>query len=132
MGRISNTKPIPNGPKNPPDPAGGISTYRDDRGHLVPEGGVHPNAAIKVNTAPNIVAEQIIINQHYKKSFEDSVKKYAQDNPTDVVMTLHAPIYSKNDTKRKRPSRIQHYFSVNGKIFSAFTFKNSKKDILTR
>lgn len=88
-----------------------------------------PAASIKVNSTGNIVAEQIIINEHYKKAFEDKVKDYAASHPSEVVMTLHAPIYSKKDSSRMRPTRIQHYLAVDGKIKSAFTFKNSKKDI---
>ena len=140
IGRISDKKHISAGAKSPPTPKGGIDTRIDDRGHLVPEAGVAPGASTKVNSTKNIVAEQIIINEHYKKSFEDAVKDYAANHPSEVVMTQHFPIYSSpdgyrgasytdKDPDRTRPKRIQHYMVVDGVVRSAFTFKNSKRDI---
>ena len=140
IGRISDKKHVSAGPKSPPNPKGGIDTRIDDRGHLVPEAGVAPGASTKVNSRSNIVAEQMIINEHYKKSFEDTVKDYAATYPSKTVMTLHFPIYSSpddyrgagytdKDPDRMRPKRIQHYMVVDGDVRSAFTFKNSKRDI---
>ncbi|MFL5587806.1 MAG: RHS repeat domain-containing protein [Ktedonobacteraceae bacterium] len=122
-GRIMHTQNIPVGPKNPPNPIGGVDPDIDDRSHLVPESAVHSLSLSKVNSTHNIIAENWMINQHFKRAFEAGTKDYAEKNPNDVVITIHVPIYEGDE---RRPVSVQNYMVVNGIVKSAFTFVNSQ------
>jgi hypothetical protein len=120
IGRIA-PDPTPDAKAPTPDPISGINTTIDDRGHLVPEKGVSANAVHTANTTKNVVAENWLINQHYKKAMEDTVKQYATAYPGKAIHTMHQPKYSGTDL---RPSQISHFVVVDGVIVSAFTFDN--------
>ena len=128
IGRIA-PDPEPDKKATTPDPKGGINTIVDDRGHLLPEKGVSANAVNEANKTKNVVAENWLINQHYKKAFEDTVKKYAIAHPDKVVMTMHEPHYK---TGELRPYEIVHYVIVDKEVVCAFTFDNPPDVIETR
>jgi hypothetical protein len=77
-----------------------------------------------------------VVNQKYKKAFEEGVKDFAERNPKLRVMTIHQPIYVSQKGQlasfRARPKAVLHLMAINGDIVSAFTFKNSKKFIMAR
>jgi RHS repeat-associated protein len=117
-------------------PHGGYDTSIDDAGHLVPEAGVSDTNATKVNSPDNVIPENWVVNQKYKKAFEDGVKGFAMANPTLHVMTIHQPNYVSSkgalESFRARPKEVIHFMAINGTIVSAFTFKNSKHVIMPR
>lgn len=136
MGRISPSANVD--AKNPPDPAHGIDSSLDDRGHLVPEAGVAPGATHKTNVTENIIAENRVVNQQFKKAFEDFAKDYADADDSRIVMTAHQPNYyseaelnamtfntdQDKNYARKRPKSVTHYLIVNGDVKTALTLDN--------
>lgn len=121
----------------PSDPYGTIELSLlkdiDDRGHLLPRwGGAYLDS--EVNESKNIIGENRLINKRYKAALERVIIQYStkKDNENLHIQTVHIPKYTskkgeKVTSQRLRPKSITHLIAVNGKIVSAFTFKNSKK-----
>jgi hypothetical protein len=91
----------------------------DHAGHGTPEAGVdQPDL---VNTLLNLVPQDGTANVSHKKTFENFVIKYAQENPSKVVHTIHERHYEKDSL---RPKAETHYMVVDGKVVGAVTIGN--------
>jgi hypothetical protein len=83
---------------------------------LIPERGA-PNQDA-VNVGPNIIAENgRESNQSDKRTWENGVVRYAQDNPRSDFRSVHEPKYRGNDP---RPYKVSHGLEENGKRVKKF------------
>ena len=107
--------------KPPPDPAGG-KMDGEDRGHLIPEGGVDDVA--DVNVPENIISETTHSNRGRKRAFDIRTSALKDANPESKVTTVHTPHYHGDN---HRPHAVTHELYKDGKLIHSETVLNIEK-----
>lgn len=110
--------------ESPPDPKGQrLNTAIDDRGHLITESLVDPSRHLQVNSTKNIIAENRLINQGYKRGLELA----AQD-----MLTLGKSIVQISDVTYEgdRPGSVVHTYVIDGENVVTVQLNNPDKKLM--
>jgi hypothetical protein len=101
-----------------PEPIGG-RIKGEDRGHMVPEGGVETPS--KVNVPENLNSEAVYSNRGPKRIFDRRASEIAAENSDSVIETVHEPLRKAGET---RPFAVTHYILKDGVPVYAETIFN--------
>lgn len=110
--------------KNPPDPNGQrLNTDIDDRGHLITESLVDSSRLHMVNSTKNIIAENRLVNQGYKRGLELA----AQD-----MLTLGKSVVQISDVAYEgdRPVSVVHTYVIDGEDVVSVQLNNPDKELM--